>query len=441
MSFILLNLLLFFIRFMALKINCMKKRFCFFAFNFCLLALQAQNVGIGTTAPNAAAILHIETGATNKGLVITGAYNAAAVIPNFPEGGKLLFYPARAAFRAGYSNTIAWSNANIGNLSIGLGANSMAKGDYSTALGANNMATGVVSTAIGNSTIASGAVSTSMGEGSVAKGDYSTATGYYTTAGGFYSTTMGFGTYAKGYASTVVGLYNDNVLINDQTVPAGGNNYPLFIVGNGSSDISRSNAMVVTSQGRVGIGYNYPYAPLHVRSNSAVFDPQVWIEEKGNDFARLTFSNDVNSNFWTIAALPQPTNAAAQMNFFYYALGDVLSLRGDGTAWLAGTLTQNSDARLKTNILPISLALSHLIQLEGYQYKWKDENRDQDIQFGLLAQEVQKVFPELVKKDGKDVLGVNYIGFIPLLINSIKEQEHTIQTLEKRLAALEEKLN
>ncbi|CAN5425769.1 hypothetical protein BH10BAC3_BH10BAC3_26370 [soil metagenome] len=418
----------------------MKKLFCFFAVTFCLLVLQAQNIGIGTKTPNPTAILHIETGTTNKGLVITGAYNPAAVIPNFSEGGRMLFYPARAAFRAGYSNVVAWSNDNIGNLSIGLGTNTMAKGEYSTAFGANTIATGVVATAMGNSTIASGAVSTSMGEGSLAKGNYSTAMGYYSTAAGSYSTAMGFGSYAKGYSSTVVGLFNDSVLNNDQTQPPQGNNFPLFIVGNGSSNISRSNAMVVTSQGRVGIGANFPYAPLHVRSNSTVFDPQIWLEEYGNDFARLTFSNDVNANYWTVAALPQPTNPASLMNFYYKGFGDVLSLHGDGTAWLAGTLTQNSDARLKTNILPISSSLTNIIQLEGYQYKWKDENRDQDIQFGLLAQEVQKVFPELVKKDAKDVLGVNYNGFIPLLINSIKEQQYTIQALEKRLSAMEEKL-
>lgn len=134
----------------------MKKLFCFFAVTFCLLVLQAQNIGIGTTTPNAAAIFHVETGSTNKGLVVTGTYNNTAVIPNFAEGGRMLFYPARAAFRAGYSNAVAWSNDNIGNLSIGLGTNKMAKGEYSTAFGANTIATGVVATAMGNSTIASG---------------------------------------------------------------------------------------------------------------------------------------------------------------------------------------------------------------------------------------------------------------------------------------------
>ncbi len=407
--------------------------------NTVMTLLQNGNVGIGTTAPNDAAILHVETSTTNKGIVITGAYNPAAVIPNFNEGGRMLFYPARAAFRAGYSNTVAWSNANIGNFSIGLGTNTIAKGDYSTAFGNSTTATGGIATAMGNATVASGAVTTAMGEGSVAMGDHSTAMGYYTIASGRYSTAMGRENSSKAWSSTVVGAYSDPIIANAETSqnPLS----PLFIVGNGINANNRSNAMVVLNNGRVGIGSNTPIAPLHVKWNSFPTLPQMWIEETENDFARLSFSNTgTTGNWWTIAALPQATNPASVMNFFYKGLNnDVFSLHGDGTAWLAGTLTQNSDIRLKINILPISSSLSHIMQLQGYQYKWKDENRDQDIQFGLLAQEVQKVFPELVKKDAKDMLGINYISFIPVLINAMKEQQQTIQTLEMRLAKLEEK--
>jgi hypothetical protein len=401
----------------------------------------AQNkVGIGTTTPNPGALLHIETGATNKGFVVTGTYNAAAVIPDFSEGSRMLFYPSRGIFRVGNSNASAWSNANIGDFSIGLGTNTIAKGPYSTAFGANTIATGVAATAMGSVSQATGVLATAMGEGTVASGDFTTATGYYTTAAGKHSTTMGISTIAKAWSSTVVGAYNDPVIANNETLQAFYS--PLFIVGNGTDVNNRSNALVVLNNGRVGVGTSTPAAPLHVKWNSFQTLPQLLIEETENDFARITFSNHApTQNYWTIAALPQATNPASVMNFFYSGFNnDVLSIRGDGTAWLAGSLTQNSDARLKTNILPISSCLSHIMQLEGYQYKWKDENRDQDIQFGLLAQEVQKVFPELVKKDAKDLLGVNYSGFIPLLINSIKEQQQTIQTLEKRLLALEEKL-
>ena len=57
---------------------------------------------------------------------------------------------------------------------------------------------------------------------------------------------------------------------------------------------------------------------------------------------------------------------------------------------------------------------------------------------GLLAQEVQKAFPELVKKAGdvEGTLSINYQGMIPVLINAIKEQQTELQKLKKKLKLL-----
>ena len=79
------------------------------------------------------------------------------------------------------------------------------------------------------------------------------------------------------------------------------------------------------------------------------------------------------------------------------------------------------------------------MQLHGYQYQWRDENKDQSPQLGVLAQEVESLFPALVKKDDKGLMSVNYSGLIPVLINAVKEQQQTIESLKKRLAALEQK--
>ena len=85
-----------------------------------------------------------------------------------------------------------------------------------------------------------------------------------------------------------------------------------------------------------------------------------------------------------------------------------------------------------SNILPSLLALN------GYRYQWKDSNMDQSVQIGLLAQEVQQYFPELVKENGKGLLGVNYSGMIPLLIEAMKEQDRKITSLEQRVQQLEQ---
>ncbi len=87
-----------------------------------------------------------------------------------------MFYPAKAAIRAGYVGGSQWDNANVGKFSTAFGNSTKASGDYSTAMGLNSIASGTFSTAFGNST-ASGFFSTAMGA-ATASGDYSFAAGY-----------------------------------------------------------------------------------------------------------------------------------------------------------------------------------------------------------------------------------------------------------------------
>src|SRR6185436_455303 len=93
-----------------------------------------------------------------------------------------------------------------------------------------------------------------------------------------------------------------------------------------------------------------------------------------------------------------------------------------------GILTVNgtnypSDIRLKRNIMLLDNSLHKLLMLGGYHYYWKNEKTNEHMQTGILAQEVREVFPELVTEDDKGLLSVNYSGLIPVLIESIKEQQ------------------
>ena len=64
----------------------------------------------------------------------------------------------------------------------------------------------------------------------------------------------------------------------------------------------------------------------------------------------------------------------------------------------------------------------------------KDENKKQKI--GLLAQDIEKVFPELVS-ESHGVKSVNYQGLVPVLINALKDQEKKIKSQESKLLKLE----
>ena len=156
-------------------------------------------------------------------------------------------------------------------------------------------------------------------------------------------------------------------------------------------------------------------------------------ENSSDDWARLRFENNATSNFWDVAGRPNTTNSTASLAFWYEGLGtDVLYLQGDGNAILAGTLTQNSDARLKQHITPLGTTAAELSRINGVHFKWKDMGRSQALQTGLIAQEVAEVFPELVEQqDG--TLSVNYIGLIPHMLEVIKAQNARLDRLESIL--------
>ncbi len=106
---------------------------------------------------------------------------------------------------------------------------------------------------------------------------------------------------------------------------------------------------------------------------------------------------------------------------------------GNGT--LGGTLTQSSDRRLKRDFAPLASSLEKFSHLNGYHYYWKDKDRDQSLQTGLVAQDVEALFPELVKTDDKGFKSLNYTGLIPHLIESVKELAKQNAKLEAENAA------
>ena len=150
----------------------------------CLLTtiiLNAQNVGIGTTAPLAR--LHVADSS-----VLFSATIGIPVTPGLPpvqgQGRRMMWYPDKAAFRVGFVNNDQWDKDSIGNYSFASGHNTKATGIRSTAMGFQTTASGNVAFAIGQETIASGLNAIALGYRSSAEGNYSTAMGYRTNAGG-----------------------------------------------------------------------------------------------------------------------------------------------------------------------------------------------------------------------------------------------------------------
>lgn len=102
------------------------------------------------------------------------------------------------------------------------------------------------------------------------------------------------------------------------------------------------------------------------------------------------------------------------------------------------TLTETSDARFKTNIEPLSDALDLALGLRGVSFDWRPGLGFPDgRQIGFVAQEVEKIFPELVSTDHQGYKSVAYDKLVPVLVEAVKTLEAKNSDLESRLERLE----
>ncbi len=251
----------------------MKKTVIFWTLSLLSLNAVAQNVGIGTTTPNASSLLHVDIGSsTTKGLLITGTATSGT-FPNLGAGARLMFYPGKGAFRAGTVTGTEWDNANVGISSTALGINTTAVGDYSTSIGSSAIASGDFSTAIGYSTIASGISSTALGINSTASGGSSTAMGNSTTASGSVSTALGYFTTASGDYSFAAGR---RVSTNNQTGS-------FFF---GDSDPNNKGVRVSGVANEFAARFNGGY--YFISSNAGASDIGVRVAPGGNSWSAIS---------------------------------------------------------------------------------------------------------------------------------------------------------
>ncbi|MCK4679347.1 MAG: hypothetical protein KAT48_14530 [Bacteroidales bacterium] len=141
-------------------------------------------IGVGTLFPKAE--IHVTK---DNGVVAEGTFGSGTLGVE-GAGVRMLWYPKKAAFRAGYANDTSMNDAYIGEYSAAFGNQSIAIGSHSVAGGLMTVADRFA-VAFGNNTQANGRGSVAMGDHTTADGDYSTAFGKYSEASGNYSFAMG----------------------------------------------------------------------------------------------------------------------------------------------------------------------------------------------------------------------------------------------------------
>ena len=115
-------------------------------------------------------------------------------------------------------------------------------------------------------------------------------------------------------------------------------------------------------------------------------------------------------------------------------IGEDLLADGDVVAY------NSSDMRLKNNLQVIGGALDKIDGINGYEFDWNEQSpewaqeRGHDV--GVVAQEIQKIHPEIVEERKNGYLGVDYKRLVPLLIQSVKELKQEIDEIKQKCDCL-----
>ncbi len=182
----------------------------------------------------------------------------------------------------------------------------------------------------------------------------------------------------------------------------------------------RASGIFTDGSGKVGIWTSSPKAHLHITNWSNYWAMILWNDWWTNNNA-ITHESNWDFVIWK----------------WTFWLGiPLMSITPAWNMWIAWTLTQASDKRLKTNIDDINKWLDLLSKINGVTYNWKDKNKDQRLQYWVIAQEVEEVIPELVSEDDKWIKSVNYVWFTPVLIEAVKELKKQNDEKDKQIEKL-----
>ncbi|XGC80309.1 tail fiber domain-containing protein [Bdellovibrio bacteriovorus] len=398
-----------------------------------LIQGSTGNVGIGTTSP--ASNLDVQstistTAAYTSGIAYSGTINATTSISNafgvksnptinvpagetvnlvsnyyaqgFAKTGSGTVTTATALYlnppTAGTTNYAVYSQSGTNYFGGGVGIGTLTPGAKLQVDTSNTMN----SSGVGPAVIHKGTAS--------ANGDY--------LASGFLAEDM------WGLMTADASTYRNLIL-----QPWGGR------VGIGTGTTAPGTTLTVNGSAQVDGGANFI---LHASSSTTT------------DAGDIVFNNYDNTQIARIW-----TNGGGTQSIQFSAGTDTtpeFTINSNGSATLTGTLTQNSDRRLKKDIQTIPDALRKISSVDGVTYHWKDSKKEKELQMGLIAQQVEAVFPEAVKTDDKGIKSVAYQNLVAPIINAIKElytfvlnndQKHDreIASLKSENAQLENKVD
>ena len=220
------------------------------------------------------------------------------------------------------------------------------------------------------------------------------------------------------------------IILNDSR-----DTYPMGIENAGAVmnfTYNTSPLMTILPNGNVGIGDTVPTS-LSVNTSS------LSVNSTRTDLSGALFqkSNGVLKfqQYWSTAGIVADVSSGD----YFWKLANVNKMgldTGTGALTVVGDVVAYgtpSDKQYKENIKPIESALDKAMKLQGVTFDWKKSDSILDIKedIGFIAQDVQKVLPELVRKNENGKLSLRQQGITPILLEAIKELKAEIEELKK----------
>ena len=237
--------------------------------------------------------------------------------------------------------------------------------------------------------------------------------------------------------------------------------------GDGQDNGNTAERLRLTHQGRLGIGIKTPQEDIHLSTTDHPYfritatdntDAGMQFQTKGisgepggtNQYALFiqgtTGDFNINEDYvngaWSPTVRFKIKNNTGWVGIGINDPGAPLHVAGDvkATGYQTG-----SDRRLKKNIRELGPVLARLMRIRGVSFDWRTDEFpkrgfSRKRQIGLLAQEVQQQFPELVHTDNRGFLALSYHSFNAILLEAVKEQQTKLHQQSAQLHTLEQRL-
>jgi hypothetical protein len=339
--------------------------------------------GVALTAINAS---NISSGTIGNTYTTAASANGASTIVARDSGGN---------FAAGTITATTFSGAYSGN------------GAALTAINASNISAGTISNAYTTAASANGASTIVLRD---TNGSFAGNVGTFTSVSGNYT--------SGSWTASVIGAQYGGTGSANLTADS-------VVVGNGASAVKLvapgTNGNVLTSNGTSWV------------STAAAGGGVTSITGTANQIIASSSTGAVT------LSTPQAINTASSVQFGSFGVGTAASgTSGEIRATNNITAYYSSDERLKDNVTIIADALGKIAAIRGVEFDWNNLTEAEDGYFvrkhdvGVIAQEIEKVLPEVVATREDGFKAVKYDRIVPLLIEAIKELKAEVDALKAR---------